>query len=160
MKSPEAKKNEPCLVVNITFFTKLLFKMDFWFFLLLSDDPQFLVYFDCHTLQQQCMYPVCLFLYHQHCCISNSQLHLPSFLLTFPSEATGWNINTWIIKSTQYKKLAQNALRFKYQNLKSCKQHEKTKQKPFSVYFLLFPYPKNFSHFFSSHWKKQEQTKK
>ena len=30
----------------------------------------------------------------------------------------------------------------------------------FSVYFLLFPYPKNFSHFFSSHWKKQEQTKK
>ena len=24
----------------------------------------------------------------------------------------------------------------------------------FSVYFLLFPYPKNFSHFFSSHWKK------
>ena len=24
----------------------------------------------------------------------------------------------------------------------------------FSVYFLLFPYPKNFSQFFSSHWKK------
>ena len=24
----------------------------------------------------------------------------------------------------------------------------------FSVYFLLFPYPKKFSHFFSSHWKK------
>ena len=24
----------------------------------------------------------------------------------------------------------------------------------FSVYFLLFPYPKNFSKFFSSHWKK------
>ena len=24
----------------------------------------------------------------------------------------------------------------------------------FSVYFLLFPYPKDFSHFFSSHWKK------
>ena len=24
----------------------------------------------------------------------------------------------------------------------------------FSVYFLLFPYPKIFSHFFSSHWKK------
>ena len=24
----------------------------------------------------------------------------------------------------------------------------------FSVYFPLFPYPKNFSHFFSSHWKK------
>ena len=80
-----------------TLLTKLIFKMDFWVFLS-SDDPQFLVYFDCHTLQQQCMYPVCLFLYHQHCCISNSQLHLPSFLLTFPSEATGWNINTWIIQ--------------------------------------------------------------
>ena len=26
--------------------------------------------------------------------------------------------------------------------------------KSFSVYFLLFPYPKNFSKFFSSHWKK------
>ena len=24
----------------------------------------------------------------------------------------------------------------------------------FSVYFLLFPYPKKFSQFFSSHWKK------
>ena len=27
-------------------------------------------------------------------------------------------------------------------------------QRTFSVYFLLFPYPKNFSQFFSSHWKK------
>ena len=27
-------------------------------------------------------------------------------------------------------------------------------EKLFSVYFLLFPYPKIFSHFFSSHWKK------
>ena len=26
--------------------------------------------------------------------------------------------------------------------------------KLFSVYFLLFPYPKNISQFFSSHWKK------
>ena len=26
--------------------------------------------------------------------------------------------------------------------------------KSFSVYFLLFPYPKKFSQFFSSHWKK------
>ena len=26
--------------------------------------------------------------------------------------------------------------------------------KYFSVYFLLFPYPKKFSQFFSSHWKK------
>ena len=26
--------------------------------------------------------------------------------------------------------------------------------KKFSVYFLLFPYPKKVSHFFSSHWKK------
>ena len=33
------------------------------------------------------------------------------------------------IKSTQYKKLVPNALRFTYQNLKSCKPHEKTKQK-------------------------------
>ena len=31
-------------------------------------------------------------------------------------------------KSTQYKKLAPNALRFTYLSLKSCKQHEKTKQ--------------------------------
>ena len=29
-----------------------------------------------------------------------------------------------------------------------------TEGKIFSVYFLLFPYPKKFSHFFSSHWKK------
>ena len=28
------------------------------------------------------------------------------------------------------------------------------REHPFSVYFLLFPYPKNFSQFFSSHWKK------
>ena len=28
------------------------------------------------------------------------------------------------------------------------------KENLFSVYFLLFPYPKNFSQFFSSHWKK------
>ena len=27
-------------------------------------------------------------------------------------------------------------------------------KKAFSVYFLLFPYPKNFSQFFSLHWKK------
>ena len=33
------------------------------------------------------------------------------------------------LKSTQYKKLAPNALRFTYQNLKFCKPHEKTKQK-------------------------------
>ena len=33
------------------------------------------------------------------------------------------------LKSTQYKKLAPNALRFMYKNLKSCKPHEKTKQK-------------------------------
>ena len=33
------------------------------------------------------------------------------------------------LKSTQYKKLVPNALRFTYQNLKSCKPHEKTKQK-------------------------------
>ena len=32
-------------------------------------------------------------------------------------------------KVTQYKKLAPNALRFTYQNLKSCEPHEKTKQK-------------------------------
>ena len=30
-----------------------------------------------------------------------------------------------IIKSTQYKKLGPNALRFPYQNLKSCTSHEK-----------------------------------
>ena len=34
-----------------------------------------------------------------------------------------------ILKSTRYKKLAPNALRFTYQNLKSCKPHEQTKQK-------------------------------
>ena len=32
-----------------------------------------------------------------------------------------------MVKSTQYKKLAQNTLQFTYQNLKSCKPHEKTK---------------------------------
>ena len=31
------------------------------------------------------------------------------------------------VKSTQYKKLALNALGFTYSNLKSCKPHEKTK---------------------------------
>ena len=34
-----------------------------------------------------------------------------------------------LVKSTQYKKLAPNALRFTYLNSKSCKPHEKTKQK-------------------------------
>ena len=33
------------------------------------------------------------------------------------------------VKSTQYKKLEPNTLRFTYQNLKSCKPLEKTKQK-------------------------------
>ena len=33
------------------------------------------------------------------------------------------------LKSTQYKKLVPNAFRFTYQNLKSYKPHEKTKQK-------------------------------
>ena len=32
------------------------------------------------------------------------------------------------LMSTQYKKLVSNALQFTYQNLKSCKTHEKTKQ--------------------------------
>ena len=33
------------------------------------------------------------------------------------------------LKSTQYKKLAPNALRFTYQNSKSCKPHEKQNKK-------------------------------
>ena len=32
-------------------------------------------------------------------------------------------------------------------------------QEYFSVYFLLFPYPKNFSQFFSSHWKNRNRRK-
>ena len=39
------------------------------------------------------------------------------------------NENDWAGKSTQFKKLAPNALRFTYSNLKCCKTHEKTKQK-------------------------------
>ena len=35
----------------------------------------------------------------------------------------------FLVKSTQYKKLAPNALRFTYQNLKSCKPHEKQNKK-------------------------------
>ena len=34
-----------------------------------------------------------------------------------------------VIKSTRYKKLAQNALRFMYQNLKSWESDEKMKQR-------------------------------
>ena len=37
------------------------------------------------------------------------------------------------VMSTQYKKLAPNALRFTYQNCKSCKPHEKTKQKKIKI---------------------------
>ena len=33
-----------------------------------------------------------------------------------------------LLKSTQYKKLEPNALRFTYQNLKSCKPQEKTEE--------------------------------
>ena len=33
------------------------------------------------------------------------------------------------LKTTQYKKLAPKALRFIYQNLKSCKPHKKNKKK-------------------------------
>ena len=38
-------------------------------------------------------------------------------------------IQGWSLKETQYKNLAPNALRFTYENLKSCKPHEKTRQK-------------------------------
>ena len=41
------------------------------------------------------------------------------------------------IKSTQYKKLAPNALRFIFQNLKSCKPYEKTKQRNIKMQDLL-----------------------
>ena len=37
--------------------------------------------------------------------------------------------NVFLVKSIQCKKLAQNALQFTYQNLKSCKPNEKIKQK-------------------------------
>ena len=40
-----------------------------------------------------------------------------------------------ILKSTQYKKHAPNALRFTYLNLKSFKPHEKMKQKTSEFYF-------------------------
>ena len=39
------------------------------------------------------------------------------------------NMGAAVLKVTQYKKLAPNALWFTYQNLKSCKAHEKTKKK-------------------------------
>ena len=44
----------------------------------------------------------------------------------------------YYVKSTQYKKLVPNALRFTYQNLKPCKQHEKSNQKTSecSIYWL------------------------
>ena len=39
-----------------------------------------------------------------------------------------WHIQIWV-KATQYKKLTPNAFRFTYQNLKSCKPHEKQNKK-------------------------------
>ena len=41
------------------------------------------------------------------------------------------------LKSTQYKKLAPNALRFTYWNLKSCKTHEKIQKNPIKMLNLL-----------------------
>ena len=38
-----------------------------------------------------------------------------------------------LVKSTQYKKLAPNTLRFTYQNLKSCKPQKKTHQNAISL---------------------------
>ena len=40
------------------------------------------------------------------------------------------------VKSTQYKKLAANALRFTYQNLKSCKPYEKQNKKHQNARFI------------------------
>ena len=42
------------------------------------------------------------------------------------------------LKSTQYKKLEPNSLRFTYQNLKSCKSHEKMKQRTSDSCFQFF----------------------
>ena len=43
-----------------------------------------------------------------------------------------------LLKSTRYKKLAQNALLFTYSSLKSCKSHEKIKTKNISLLFFSF----------------------
>ena len=40
------------------------------------------------------------------------------------------NVQTAQLKSTQCTELAPNASQFTYQNLKYCKPHEKSKQKP------------------------------
>ena len=57
---------------------------------------------------------------------------------TFSTTARNFSLNalrTYIMKSTQYKKLAPNALRFTYWNLKSCKP-QKTKQKHQNARFI------------------------
>ena len=47
-------------------------------------------------------------------------------------------INSFQVKSTQYKKLAPNALRLTYQNLKSFKSHEKNETK--NIRFLVYSF--------------------
>ena len=47
----------------------------------------------------------------------------------------------YYVKSTQYKKLVPNALRFTHQNLKSCKSHEKNETK--SIRLLVFSFLSN-----------------
>ena len=57
---------------------------------------------------------------------------IQSVQITYLATAAVNVVRIWplfLLKSTQYKKLVPNALRFTYQNLKSCKPHEKTKQK-------------------------------
>jgi hypothetical protein len=62
----------------------------------------------------------------------------------FVNVHTKENVNTgaggrWSKKSqNQYKKLAPNALRFTYQNLKSCKSHEKNETKNIRPLVFIF----------------------
>ena len=53
---------------------------------------------------------------------SGSILKKPLNMVTLYKDAAN-------LQSTQYKKLAPNALQFTYQNLKSCKPYEKAEQK-------------------------------
>ena len=93
-----------------------------------ADYEQFLrAVFSCFHWQKKS-----LNYFYKYCSVCSKKLHKISFFNIF------WGQNRlllriWIlsarVKSTQYKKLVPNALLFTYQNLKSCKPHEKTKQK-------------------------------
>ena len=62
------------------------------------------------------------------------------FVYTMHLTLTVERLRLPFLKSTQYKKLAPNVLRFTYQNLKSCKSHDFTNRFSILMFFVFFSF--------------------